>query len=220
MRRLGLAACLALAASAPGAWAQSAAVRGGTTGLGAEIGYGVNSYLGARGSFGAGSYGYDTTEDGIRYRATLKADAGLFTFDLHPFAGTFRVSAGLGLNRSRVDLRAVPMEGTLTIGARVYNASEVGTVDGRVRFPRTALYIGLGWGATTQPGRGLYFTSDVGLLLGRARGSLTGTCAPSLDATICAQLQQDLQAEAQSFQREAEKIKYYPVITGGLGYRF
>lgn len=220
MRWLGLAACLALGASASGAWAQSAALRGGTTGLGAELGYGVNSYLGVRGGFGAGSYGYDTTEDGIHYRATLKAGAGLFTLDLHPFAGAFRLSAGLGLNRSRVDFRAVPVGGTLTIGERDYNAADVGMVDGRVRFPRTAPYIGLGWGATTQPARGLYFTSDVGLLLGRASASLTGTCAPSLDAGTCAQLQRDLQVEAQAFQREAEKIKYYPVITGGFGYRF
>ncbi|HXF44554.1 MAG TPA: hypothetical protein VNK91_00370 [Burkholderiaceae bacterium] len=220
MRALCFLFALSSLGAVSGVSAQSAALRGGTTGLGAELGYGFNSYLGLRGNLGAGSYNYDTTEDGIQYRATLKAGAGLLTFDLHPFAGIFRLSAGLGLNRTRVDFRAVPTEGTLTLGERVYNASDVGAVDGWVRFPRTVPYLGLGWGAATRPERGFYFTSDFGVFLGRASGSLTGTCAPSLDAGACAQLQRDLQVEAQAFQREAEKIKYYPVITGGFGYRF
>jgi hypothetical protein len=106
-----------------------------------------------RSNFGAGSYGHDTTEDGIRYRATLKAGAGLLTFDLHPFAGTFRLSAGLGLNRTRVDFRAVPVEGTLTLGERVYSASDVCSLCGRLRFTRTPPYLGRSGGAAPRPAR-------------------------------------------------------------------
>jgi hypothetical protein len=200
--------------------AQSLAVRGGSSGFGAELGVGINTYLGVRASYGAGSYGYDTTEDGIRYDATLKPSIGTLTLDLHPFGGSFRLSAGLGLNRTRIDARAVPVGGTLTINDRVYNAADVGSVDAFIRFERSAPYFGFGWGAAAMSGRGLYFTSDVGVVLSRASGTLQGTCGASLNAAACAQLQADLQAEALSFKTEAEKLRFYPLITGGVGYRF
>ncbi|HXF44711.1 MAG TPA: hypothetical protein VNK91_01175 [Burkholderiaceae bacterium] len=221
MRLLALAALSSLAVlGASSAPAQSLSARGGTTGFGAELGAGLTPFLGVRGSYAAGSYDYDTTKSDIRYDAKLKPSVGLLTLDVHPFAGSFRLSAGLGLNNTKVDGRADTTSGTITINGQTYNTSDVGTVEGSVRFERTAPYIGIGWGAAAAPGRGLYFTSDLGVIFSRATGSVSGTCAPSLNPLVCAQLQSDLQAEAQKFKQEVEKVKYYPVVTIGVGYRF
>jgi hypothetical protein len=212
--------CLA-ASGAGNANAQAAAARIGTTGLGAELGAGFNEFLAVRGSYGAGSYSHSFTESDIRYKAKVKPRVGLLTLDVHPFAGHFRLSAGLGFNATRADGTADATSGTITINDTVYNTADVGTVQGRVTFDRTSPYLGLGWGAAARPsGPGLYFTSDVGVVLSKATGSVTGTCAASLPALVCAQLQTDLDAEAQQFRQEVEKFKYYPVVAVGIGYRF
>jgi hypothetical protein len=220
MLRILLLVCLAVS-GVGSAGAQSAAARIGTTGLGAEFGLGFSELLAVRGSYGAGSYNYSFTESDIRYRAKIKPSIGLLTLDVHPFAGVFRLSAGLGFNNTNADGTADSTTGTITIGNTVYNTSEVGTVQGRVTFQRTAPYLGLGWGAAPKPGStGLYFTSDLGIIFSKATGSVTGTCAPTLNPVTCSQLQADLDREAQQFKQEVEKFKYYPVIAVGIGYRF
>lgn len=202
------------------AQAQAVAGRLGTSGFGAELGVGVTELLAVRGSYGVGSFDYNFTESDIRYETQVKPRIGLLTLDVHPFMGYFRVSAGLGFNNTRADGTADSTSGTVTINGTVYNTSEVGTVEGRVTFRKTAPYLGIGWGTPPKAGSGLYFTSDLGVIFSKATGSVTGTCAAGVPAPVCAQLQADLNAEAAQFKNEVEKIKYYPVITLGVGYRF
>lgn len=213
--------CFVAAASGAGAaCAQSVAARVGTTGLGAEAAFGLTEHLGVRGSYGVGSYNYEVTESDIKYKAKVKPNVGLVTLDVHPFAGWFRLSAGLGLNGTKADGSADTTSGTLTINGTTYNTSEIGSVTGKITFKKAAPYLGLGWGAPAKSSGGFYFTSDFGVMFSKATGSVTGTCAASLPAPTCAQLQADLDAEALQFKREVEKVKYYPVIAIGVGYRF
>jgi hypothetical protein len=221
LRTLRILSCVGAAALGAGSThAQSVGARIGTTGFGIEAGYGFNELLGVRGSYGAGSFDYGFTESDIRYESKVKPRIGLLTLDVHPFAGFFRLSAGLGFNNTRADGTAEPTSGTIIINGTVYNASDVGTVQGKVTFDRTSPYLGLGWGAPAKSGGGLYFTSDFGVIFSKASGSVTGACAPTLPAPTCTQLQNDLNAEALQFKQEVEKIKYYPVIAVGIGYRF
>ncbi|MCX8006169.1 MAG: hypothetical protein N2688_14655 [Burkholderiaceae bacterium] len=217
LRKLAFAGGL-LGASA--AAAQAVAVRGGTTGFGAELGYGVNDYLALRASYGAGSLGYETTESDIRYDFTLKPRLALLTADVHPFGGWFRISVGYGNHGTRLNGRALPTGGTIEIDDQVFNATDVGSVDASVSFKRASPYLGIGWGAAARGGAGFYFTSDFGVVFSRASGSVTGTCAAGVPPATCTQLQQALQNESQSFRQEVERVKYYPVITVGVGYRF
>jgi hypothetical protein len=221
MRPLSIVFCLVAAATGAGsAHAQSVAARVGTTGFGAELGFGITEHLGVRGSYGAGSFNYNVTESDIRYETKVKPNVGMVTLDVHPFGGWFRLSAGLGLNDTKADGTADTTSGTLTINGTTYNSSEVGTVRGKITFKKAAPYLGLGWGAPARSQGGFYFTSDFGVMFSKATGSVTGTCAPSLPANTCTALQADLDAEAQQFKQEVEKFKYYPVITLGVGYRF
>ncbi|MCS6945911.1 MAG: hypothetical protein RMK97_10960 [Sutterellaceae bacterium] len=206
---------------ASAAAAQALALRAGlTTGFGAELGYGVNDYLAVRASYGAGSLSYDTTESDIRYDFKWKPQLALLTADIHPFAGWFRVSVGFGNHGTKLTGRAVATSGTLEIGNQTFNAADVGSVDARVSFKRASPYLGIGWGAAARGNAGFYFTSDIGVVFSRATGSVTGTCAAGVPPATCTQLQQELQNESQSFRQEVERIKYYPVITVGVGYRF
>jgi hypothetical protein len=200
--------------------AQPIALQVGTTGLGAELGFGLTDLLGVRASYGAGSYPYSITESGIHYDTRLKPRVGLLNLDLHPFRGVFRVSAGVAYNGSRIEGKADTRTGTVVLNNVTYNTADLGTVDGEVHFRKLAPYLGFGWGFVPQGSSGFFFTSDFGAMYSPATGSVTGTCAPLLAPPVCAALQSDLRAEADAFRREVETYKFYPVVRIGLGYRF
>jgi hypothetical protein len=218
--RLFPIAAFAVLTLATAASAQSLAPDTGTTGVGAQLGWGVNEYLGVRGTVGAGSVPYSYTESGIRYDARAKPNVGLLMLDLHPFAGGFRISAGYGYNNTKIVGNAEPENGSIVINGVSYSAADVGTVEGEIHFQKSAPYLGLGWGIAPRNVAGLFFTSDVGVVFTKATGSVTGTCTAAVPPTLCAQLQSDLAAEAAEFVQEVEKVKYYPVARIGIGYRF
>lgn len=200
--------------------AQPIALQVGTTGFGAEIGAGFNDYVALRASFGVGAVPYSITESGIRYDAKARPRVGLLNLDLHPFGGVFRLSAGLAYNGTRIEGAADTTSGTIVLNGVTYNTSDLGTVTGEVHFRKVAPYVGLGWGNAARGTAGFFFSSDFGAMYSPATGSVTGSCAPFLPLPVCASIQSDLRAEADSFRREVEKYKFYPVVRLGVGYRF
>jgi hypothetical protein len=220
MHLAGWAAAVALVVCAGAASAQSVALRAGTTGVGAEAGIGLNQYVGVRAGYDAGSFPYTITESGIRYDTRTKAQVGLAALDLHPFGGIFRLSAGAAYNGTRIEGSADTTSGTIVFNGVTYNTSDIGTVTGEVHFREWAPYLGFGWGSRAAGKAGWFLTSDFGVMYSPATGSVTGTCAPFLAPPVCAALQTDIRAEAQAFNREVEKHKYYPVVRLGFGYHF
>ncbi|GAB4472876.1 MAG: hypothetical protein OHK0044_16800 [Burkholderiaceae bacterium] len=216
--RAALAALLALFA-APVA-AQTIAAKGGTTGLGAELAWPLTERFAARLWANGGSLSRDLTESGIRYDVKLKFGAAFALADLHPFAGSFRVSAGLAYNDNRFDFTGRGDGSTIEINGVPYNSADVGTLDGRVRFDKTSPYLGIGWGSAPRGAAGFGATIDLGVMFQKTRASLTGTCGPSLPAPVCAQLQNDLSAEEAQFRDAVDSFKAYPVVSVGLSYRF
>jgi hypothetical protein len=220
-RGSALALAVALTAVAQGASAQALAAKGGTIGLGAEFSYGVTSLFGVRAGVNGGSYSRTYNESDIRYDGKLKFSSGLLLADLHPFAGSFRISGGAMINNNKADLLAQPESGTITINGVPYPAAAVGTVNGTVEFERFSPYLGIGWGAAPKSGAGVFFAADIGAVFQKPKSTLVGTCAPTLPAPICTQLLSDLRAEERQFQDAVDSAaKIYPVVTLGIGYRF
>ncbi|MFZ5541833.1 MAG: hypothetical protein ACOY5V_19070 [Pseudomonadota bacterium] len=213
-----LAALLVLVA-APVA-AQTIAVKGGTTGLGAELAWPVTDRFAARLWANGGSLSRDMTESGIRYDAKLKFGTALALADLHPFAGRFRISAGVAYNDNRFDFTGRGDGSTIEINGVPYNSADVGTLDGHVRFDKTSPYLGIGWASAPRGAAGFGAAIDLGVMFQKPRASLTGTCGPSLPAPVCAQLQNDLRAEEVQFRDAVDDFKAYPVVSIGLSYRF
>ena len=212
-------AALLLAAGAPAA-AQTIAPKGGTTGLGAEIAVPLTQRLAARIWANGGSLSRDLTESGIRYDARLRFGAAFALADLHPFAGSFRISAGVAYNDNRFDFTGRGDGSTIEINGVPYNSADVGTLNGRVRFEKSSPYFGIGWGGAPRGVAGFGATVDLGVMFQRTRASLTGTCGPSLPAPACTQLQNDLRAEEVQFRDAVDDFKAYPVLSLGLSYRF
>ncbi len=214
------AAAVMVLTATPAAHAQTLAARAGSSGLGVEVGLGVNSLLGVRANLLGGSYTREATEANIRYEGTLKLANSSLLLDLHPFAGNFRLSAGALYNNNKLDATGRADGGTYDINGVQYPASALGTLQANVRWDKLSPYVGFGWGAKPQAESGLFMTADVGAFWMKSSATLTGNCSALLPALACQQLQSDLRAEEQQFRDEVAKYKLYPVLSVGVGYRF
>lgn len=215
------AVSLVLSLFAAQASAQAIAARAGSTGFGADLGIPITDQFGLRGTAYGGSYSDRTTESGVRYESKFRFGTAMVLADFFPGGGRFRLSVGAAYNDNRIDLVARDGSGTIDVGGRTYNISDIGPVTGRVRFNRANPYFGLGWGnAARSLGPGLFFSADIGVLRVKPKVTLSANCRPPLTPAECAQLEANLRAEEQEFEDDYGYRAWYPVLSFGIGYRF
>lgn len=187
-----------------------------TLGFGGELNYTINSYFTARVDFNRYNHSYDTTKEQIDYDFNLHLKTSGILFDLHPFAGSFRITAGYFNNKNDILAVALP-QSSYTINGNTYSNTQVSSLSGEISFKSGVPYVGFGWSTlgTTSTGLGIEF--DVGALL---QGSPTVVLSATGTATSSAQFQSDLAAEQSKFQDDLSSFKAYPVVSLGLAYRF
>jgi hypothetical protein len=192
----------------------------GTLGAGVELAHAFTENLGVR--IGASGLKYDTTDtyESVDYDAKLKLATGRLLIDWFPFANHFRISAGAMYNGNELTLDGKPSgSGTYTINGNTYPASQVGSLNGKVDFRKTAPYVGLGYGRPI--GKGFTVIADAGVLIqGSPRSSLNATCGASTPAPTCATIQNDVAAERARLDDDVRKYRTYPVLSIGLALRF
>jgi hypothetical protein len=197
MRRLlVLAASMAAAAAAHGA---GIGVRAGTTGVGADVAWGLAPTLSARVGYSALKWNQDVeTSSGIEYDGKLKLSNVNTFVDFHPLGPVFRITGGFLFNDNKYDVRAARFGGTLS-----------GTVEaGRSSAP----YLGIGWGNVS--GAGINFYADIGVVfMGSPKATLRAICSPS---PACTALQSEAVAEQRRLEDELKDFKHYPVLNLGL----
>jgi hypothetical protein len=186
-------------------------VKAGTLGAGVEGTFGLSPRFNVRAGVNGYSLSQDETASGIRYDGKLDLSSIALLLDWHPFAGTFRLTAGLMQNKNTVHLTATPTSNQ-TIGGNTYTPAEIGTLSGDVTFKKSAPYAGFGWGNAARRGR-FGFNFEVGALY-------QGSPKVSLSASGGAVSQADLAAEAQSAEADLDKFKIYPVVALGFSLRF
>jgi len=152
----------------------------------------------------------------VNYDFDLKGLTFPLTLDWYPFHGGFHVSGGLIFNQTDVDLDTHSTT-ALTIGSHTYSATELGTVRGEVRFQRIAPYVGIGWGnAFGEEGR-WGILSDLGVaFLGRPNVALSATGSIASDSTFMG----DLAQEEKDVEDDLSILRFYPVFSISLFYRF
>jgi hypothetical protein len=193
----------------------TAAVTGGTLGIGPELGFRISDHIGIRGNatFLGVSASFDS--DDLSYDGKLKLKSFGAMLDVYPFGGHFRVSGGARINRNHVDVVATPSD-EVSFGDGDYTAAQVGTLSGRADVKKFAPALTLGWSGANR--RGFMFGVETGVLFqGAARlreFRATGTLAN--DPTFRANLEQ----ERRSLQDDIDKVKVYPIVQFAIGYRF
>lgn len=211
-------ACLFTAAAlcvAGSAQAAGVGLRAGTTGIGADVAFGLAPTLSAR--IGYSGLSFSTTVDAtdVSYDAKLRLSNLNLLLDFSPL-GPFRLTGGLIVNDNKADVTGQPSGGSYTINGITYPAAAIGSLGGTVKAGnRAAPYLGIGYGNVSGAGVNVYF--DLGVMFqGSPSASLSVTCGTALNATQCNQLRSDVAAEQVRLQNEITRFKYYPVANIGV----
>lgn len=210
-------------------------MRLGTTGVGVEYSHRAGEHLDLRGGYWFGALSRNQTEDGVDYEATTSAKSVALVADYRPFAGVFRISAGVYSRAPVIELYAKGRD-DYELGNSRYTGDLV--LDGEVEWDGLAPYLGLGWGGMTT-GTGWALSLDVGVLLlgdtgadldvsGRACDSSLLACDPNgltgfdvQGSTPQAQeFQASVDAEERRIEEDGDDIGVWPVLMFGLHYRF
>lgn len=187
-------------------------VKAGTLGLGVEGTIGLTTGLNLRAGLNSFSYNYSDSASGVNYDVDLDLKSYALLLDWHPFAGSFKLTAGVLSNGNGATMSGTPT-GSVTIGNTTYPASAVGQLHGEVDFKSAAPYVGIGWGNAAGKARGLGVGFEIGVLF-------QGAPEVTLTSTNPAVSQNDLDAEAREIEDDLSGFKSYPVISFGLSYQF
>ena len=195
------------------------AVSGGTTGLGAHFSVPVAQTVNAR--FGLNYYRYDTkgSTSSVDYKFKLDLNTIDALVDWHPLNNGFRVTGGVLWNGNKITAKAKAKGGTYTINGNTYNASQAGTVKGKIDFDDFAPYLGIGWGNAPKS-KGWSFAGDLGIIFQGSPSASLKNQNCTLAGNACDQLAQDVAVEKRKLKDEVKDYRYYPVIRLGAVYRF
>ena len=201
----------------------------GTLGFGVQGTFAVNSYVNVR----LLAQGYDVDEDfeesGINYNSTINLESYGVLADIHPFAGTFFVSAGWLAHSNGLDLKA-SCPTSCDIDGQSYKSAPDGQIKAAIDLGSNAPYLGIGWGNAMKGGR-VYAKLDLGVLFQddpKASLKATGTFQDTNNPLIIVNandptFQQEVANEEKDLQKEiddTEGANLYPVIALSVGYRF
>ena len=177
-------------------------VRAGTTGLGADIGWGIAPTLSARLGYSALKWGYDADTAHAHYDGDLKLSNLSGLLDFHPLGPSFRLTGGVIFNDNKYQATGRPSSGP-------------GSFDATVEPGRSAApYLGVGWGNVA--GAGVNFYADLGVMfMGAPKATLTANCG-GLSGAACTTLRNEAAAQQAELEDKLKHFKAYPVLNLGV----
>jgi hypothetical protein len=190
--------------------------RAGSLGFGGELM--MNFLPELNGRFGATFFplSVDGEIGDVNYGFDLRVMTFPLTMDWYPFKNGFHLSGGLIFNQTKMDLDT-GSSASLTIGGNTYSAADLGTVHGKTTFHHLAPYVGIGWGNAFGKDGHWGILSDLGVaFLGRPHVALTATGPIAADPTFMS----DLAQEAKDVEDDLSILRFYPVFSISLFYRF
>lgn len=187
----------------------------GTLGVGAEGLFKFNDFL----SFGAQINGFKYSKKldkgNVGYSGKLKLLNFGGTANFHPFLGGFKITGGLFANFNKIDVNATPNK-NITLNGNTYTPAEIGKLTGAVKFGRVSPYLGMGYDSAFSSVTPLSFNCDVGVLFqGKPKTDVSATGLLKGNAQLIKDANKNLyNASNKSY------VRFYPVISLGLKYRF
>lgn len=166
---------------------------------------------------------FTRTENDIAVRSRLTMFATSLYFDWHPFAGSFRTSAGIVSNYNDVSASA-QHQGSYSYNGTTLYARDLGMLTADARFGRQAPYFGIGWGNNHASGRSaLIYSLDVGALQLRdpkVNVGMPGLLGDTVKTNAPQEYHAWRSAEEQSAEQQLGHIRYFPLLSFGLVYAF
>lgn len=208
---------------------------GSSLGFGGRIAASITPWINLR--VGASFFSFSTTRRSgtVPFKANIRMQAEEAQLDWYPFHGGFHISPGVmfgGSNRA-YGSAVIPPNNSLTLNGTTYysGASDPLHASGSVRFGRTAPMLTVGWGNWARPERqrhwvfpfemGAVFWGDPKTALNFSGVACTDPSQRFChDAATDPTVQSNIDAERKKLQNGANWLKIYPIIAGGIVYRF
>jgi hypothetical protein len=188
----------------------SVGVQASTLGFGITLERPLLFNLSARVATGNLSSSDEQSYGGSPWTRTAHESNVLVAADWRPYAGRYRLTAGLLFGSDHTDYTVRSLNGTsYVINGTSYPVAGAGVVGARVAYPHPAVYLGVGGG--TGITRGFTIAFDAGLVLRNGATTVSATGPLQNDAHFTA----DLQSVAAGFKIQSIQ----PVIDLGLVFR-
>ena len=218
MKRLVLGVLLVAGAGAAQAGDFAVGASVGTPGVGLHGTYGLTDSLNVRGV--VNFFSTDTSEQtsGIDYDLDLDLQSVGAILDWHPWAGTFRVSAGVFSNGNDLSGVGRGRPGTFVeFGDELFPVEEIGQINAEADFDSVAPYLGIGWGNAVKEA-GWSFAVDLGVYFqGDPEVTLS---APDADPSIVDEVEAERARAEAELEDELDSLDLYPYVSIGFAYRF
>jgi hypothetical protein len=188
----------------------------GTEGLGIGYGHGLGSLANVRAEFNGFAFSHSFSSGDLQYSGTATlAHGGLYgDFFPAPTVVPFRFTAGVLIGGDNVSANATSPSGTYTFNGVPY--STLGeSIHAKATFPAVRPYLGIGFGHSPLATKGFSLFCDAGVAYGRPHVDF------DVPANIVAEAgQANVDAEKQSLQNTADRLRFYPVVKVGVTYHF
>jgi hypothetical protein len=202
-------------------------------GIGAATTISRSLNLRAAGSF----FGYSLSgiNSGVTYEGSLSFQSMQTSVDWFPWHRSFHISPGvLFYNQNHITVHGgvAPGESFTVNGANYYSgAPDPVTLYGSVTFRRTSPMLTAGWGNWLPRGREKHFSFpfEVGFAyVGDAPLTLTftGVVCDTPAQLNCRSIdsdptvQQNIDAQRKKYQNDLDYIRFYPILSTGVAYKF
>ncbi len=202
-----------------------------TFGPGVELTVGVNEYISVRGFFSSMTIDLDDYVDELSAVETnttsTSADFELGAigalFDYHPFAGKFRLTAGLLQNNNELKARASVVNEPIGNGATAAQCQlgiappgncYTGDLTLGVDMGGTVPYIGLGFGSAASEGSPFGFGVEVGVV------PMNVDVDYKLVDNTGGISQAVINQEINEIEKDTDEFKLFPMLKASVSYRF
>lgn len=188
---------------------------GGTLGIGPQVAFRPNPYLGLRANAAFLSVSRDEEVDDINYDGELDLNSYGAMLDWFPTGGGLRISLGGRVNNTEIDLVGRPTT-NVTVGNTTYTPQQIGTLRGTVTTDDFAPMLTIGYGGTLA--EGFTIGAELGVLfqgepeIGDLRG--TGLLASTT------QFQADIEREEREIEDDLSDYDLWPILQIEFLYRF
>jgi hypothetical protein len=204
-----------------------------TLGVGVEGGMSVTRRSNARVGFNFFNYSRTFHSRGISYNGDVDLRSLQITYDQYLIGGLHVSPSLLAYNGNQIDASAgVPAGQSFSLGGVRYFSGAANPIAGtgvvHVRNVAPAVFLGMG-NIVPRSGRHLGYNVEAGVVFQgtpTTKLSLTGTaCAVSpttgcLNAGTDPTVQANVQSEQAKLNSDLEPLKYYPVLSVGISWKF
>ena len=204
-----------------------------TLGIGVEGALGVTDRSNVRAGFNFFNYSRTLTKHGIHYDGDLDLRSLQITYDYYLLRGVHVSPSLLVYNGNHADATAtVPAGQSFSLGGTTYFSGQTNPVSGTgkvtVRNLAPAILFGFG-NPVPRSGRHLAVNVDVGVVFQgtpTSKLNLTGSACVVNPTTGCLNaatdptVQQSIQKEQARIDSDVEPLKYVPVVSVGMSWKF